>query len=217
MKNINIKTLIYVVLIISLVFSVLLFRLCGMELSLTSFLKILPKIVLLDALVFTVFSKWLWKWPIFQSWLIPFPDLSGTWYGCIKSDWVDPSTNMKISPIPCILTVKQSFLKISCLMRTQEMNSFSYNESFKIDEDNQTRQLIYSYSSKPVPSVKNRSPQHDGTIIFSIISKEKRKLIGEYWTARNTKGEVELTFKTKEIIEEMPTDLPDHPLNKEKL
>lgn len=92
------------------------------------------------------------------------------------------------------------------------MVSYSFGEEFKIEGDNQIRQLCYSYTSKPLPSVNDRSPIHDGTIVFSIIGKPVKKLSGHYWTARKTTGEIDLTYRCKEILDEMPEDLTKHPM-----
>ena len=89
------------------------------------FLRILPFCVSIDLLFIAAFSTYLWRWNIFQSWLVPFPNLNGTWQGYIQTTWVDPFTNERPAPIPTILTIKQSFFKISCVMRTAEMTSRS--------------------------------------------------------------------------------------------
>ena len=98
-------------------------------------------------------------------------------------------------------------------MRTLEMVSYSFGDEFRLEEDNQIRQLCYSYTSKPLPLVAERSPIHEGTIIFSIIGKPVRKLSGHYWTARKTTGEIELTYRCKDIIDEMPNDITQHPMS----
>jgi hypothetical protein len=46
--------------------------------------------------------------------------------------------------------------------------------------------LIYSYDSNPIQTVKERSPQHCGTMVFDIVEEKKKKLIGGYWTGRKT-------------------------------
>lgn len=77
-------------------------------------------------LVVGVFVNWAWRWRIFRGWLVPFPDLNGTWQGTIQSRWTNPETGEVPGPIPVVLTIKQSFTRISCVMRTAEMISRSY-------------------------------------------------------------------------------------------
>lgn len=178
--------------------------------NLWNFLKILPDVVTIDLILIGVFIKWVWRWKILQGWLVPFPDLNGTWQGYIHSNWVDPDTGEKPSSIVTILSIKQSFTKISCVLRTSEMTSYSYTEGFTIDDDKQIKQLVCSYTSRPRPSVKERSTTHDGTIVFNLIGTPVSKLKGRYWTDRETTGEITLTFREKKLLDEIPEDLPPH-------
>jgi len=98
-------------------------------------------------------------------------------------------------------------------MRTSEMTSYSYAEEFKLESDNQIRQLSYSYTSKPKLTVADRSTAHNGTIVFEIIGTPVLKLKGHYWTARKSTGEVSLKFRCKNHLDEVPEDLDRHPMN----
>lgn len=176
--------------------------------------SLIPDVVALDWIVFLIFTQWGWRIKLFQGWLVPFPDLNGTWAGEIRSEWIDPVTKKPVAPIPVLLTIKQSFLCISCVMRTGEMTSYSFAEGFKINEEEQIKQLVYSYTSKPKPAVINRSAVHEGTIIFNIMGSSVNKLAGHYWTARKTIGEVEVKFKSRKILDEIPSNFPKHPMAK---
>lgn len=214
MKNLNIKAFIYFLLIFSAILWFALAFYGGLSLSnLWAFLKLLPKVATLDLLLWSLFAKWGWRWRIFRGWLVPFPDLSGTWQGEIRSNWIDKETGKKPPAIPTILSIKQTFGKISCALRTAEMVSHSYVEGFAIDRDRQLKQLTFSYVSRPRPSVRERSTPHDGTIVFDLIGKPVSKLEGQYWTDRKTTGEITLTFRGKKLLEEIPDDLLPHPVS----
>lgn len=171
--------------------------------------KTIPILLFIGAL----FVGYGWRIPIFRKWLVPFPDLNGTWEGSIQTAWKDPETGRTPGPIPVILTVKQSFISISCVMRTAEMCSRSYFADFWIDRDQQVQKLGYSYLSSPLPSVRHRSPPHDGTMVFDVVGNPATKLNGVYWTSRSTAGEITLTLRTGELLEEFPTDLGPHPVS----
>ena len=94
------------------------------------------------------------------------------------------------------------------------MTSYSFAEEFKLDNDRQIKQLVYTYSSKPLLSVADRSAPHDGTITFDLIGDPVEKLNGQYWTARKSTGEITLTFREEKLLDEMPDDLGVHPLSK---
>jgi hypothetical protein len=180
------------------------------------FFGLVPKVVTIDLLVVAVFVKWGWKLKIFRGWLVPFPNLNGSWMGLIYSDWKNPETGDRPPPIPVMLTINQSFFHISCMMYTGEMDSSSYSEGFLIDSERQIKSVVYSYTSKPRLSLNERSIPHDGTAVFKIIEKPKPKpkpkLIGRYWTERLTKGEIILEFYSKELLEELPENLGEHPV-----
>ncbi|MBV2159832.1 hypothetical protein [Achromobacter denitrificans] len=213
MRNVTLKNSLYLLVGISAVAWFLLAHINGLDLSkLIDFLGLVPKVVSIDLLVVAVFVKWGWKLRLFRGWLVPFPDLNGSWVGHIYSDWKNPETGEKPPPIPVMLTVKQSFFHISCMMRTSEMESSSYSEGFLIDPDRQKKNVAYSYSSKPRLSLNERSVPHDGTAVFNIIESPERKLVGRYWTERLTRGEIVLKYHSEELLEELPKDLGEHPV-----
>ncbi|MEN6488755.1 MAG: hypothetical protein ABFD66_07725 [Smithella sp.] len=179
--------------------------------ELFEFMRPLPTVVTADGFLILIFMKWAWRWKWLQDWLVPVPDLNGTWQGTILTSWKDSAGNTP-GPIPAILTIKQTFLHASCVMRTAEMESHSYVEGFHIDKERQIRRLCYSYISKPKTSLRDRSSPHDGTILFNIVGKPARKLEGEYWTQRKTTGVIILTLKTSQLYDELPADFPTHPM-----
>jgi hypothetical protein len=74
--------------------------------------------------------------------------------------------------------------------------------------------LIYSYASNPKLTVTERSAPHNGTIILDIINTPERKLKGQYWTARKSTGEVELSYREKNLLDDLPDNLSAHPMAK---
>jgi len=215
LKNINLKPFVYAFVVITFILWFVLALIRGTnEIELLKLIKLLPQVVFFDLIIIGIFIKWGWKFKYFKGWLIPFPDLNGTWQGTIQTNWENPETNETPGPIPAILTIKQKFTHISCVMRTAEMTSYSFAEEFKLDNDRQIKQLVYSYSSKPLLSLVDRSAQHDGTITFDIIGEPVNKLNGQYWTARKSTGEITLTFREEKLLDEIPDDLGDHPLSK---
>ena len=214
MKNLKIKPAVYIMLGVSALSWFLLNILADRNInSLTNNCWIFFKVATFDLLLIGIFTKWAWKLRLFKGWLVPFPNLNGSWQGDILSTWVNPDTGQKLLPIPAILTIKQTFLTISCVMRTAEMTSYSYTADFRIDRDTQIRQLVYSYTSNPKQTVSDRSPAHDGTIVFDLIGNPVSKINGNYWTARNTKGHIVMTFREKNLLEEFPSDAGQHPMN----
>jgi len=213
MQNLTVKSSVYILVFVSAIAWILLAYIQKLDLSaVTDMLGLLPTVVTVDLVVIAAFVKWGWKLKFFRGWLVPFPDLHGTWIGRIHSDWRNPETGKKPPPIPVMLTINQSFFHISCVMRTGEMSSSSYSEGFMIDSDRQIKKIAYSYASKPRVSLKDRSTPHDGTAVFEIIEKPKRKLTGRYWTERPTTGEILLERYSDDLAEELPEEFEEHPV-----
>ena len=217
MSNINIKTALWVILGASFLIFYAIYRVQGSPgFNLKTIFQILPKVIFFDLALFVLFASFLWKLPIFKRWLVPFPNLNGTWKGHIHTTWIDPKTNERPAPIPAILTIKQSFLKISCVMRTGEMTSRSLVSGFLLDRDNQLKRLYYIYDSNPIEAVKERSPEHSGTMSFDVsegTGKSEFVLTGSYWTGRKTTGDIEMRFWKKELVDSYPEELGTHPVS----
>lgn len=212
MRNLNLKPFLFILLVFSglVWFAVATASKLNMQ-NLFDFMRPIPMVVTADLLLVGVFMNWLWRWKHLQGWLVPFPDLNGTWQGHIESAWKGAEGKTP-GPIATVLTIKQSFGRMSCVMRTSEMESHSYIEGFCIDKDAQVRRLCYSYTSKTKAVLQDRSTPHDGTMLFNIIGDPARKLEGEYWTQRQTIGTVTLTCRTTELLDELPANFPAHPM-----
>lgn len=163
-------------------------------------IKKLPLVVTIEALLWLIFTTWGWKLRFFQSWLIVEPIIEGTWTGNLVTTWQDPETGENPDPIPIVLTIIQSFYKISCSIYTNESTSTSYSASIYNDNNSGAHYYIYSYTNKSKASVRDRSEFHDGTAKLRIIGGGQSKLEGDYWTTRKSTGDMELTFHSKHLV-----------------
>lgn len=145
----------------------------------------------INIIIWLLFIKWGWKWKVFYPWLVPFPDLSGDWEGTIKSNWKEK----ELDPIPTEITISQTFFNVQVKVKTGESKSYSIGASFDIDKDRGIQQLFYSYLNTPKPGVRERSEMHYGSTILNFEGFKVTRMEGEYWTSRETTGEIELTKK----------------------
>lgn len=141
------------------------------------------------AFIAILFVAWAWKWKVFRGWLVPFPNLNGTWTGRIKYLEEGNERTKSVS-----VDIKQTFLSIVVSFRTKESTSLSFCGSFNIDEKRRVKQLIYSYQNNPNTNVREKSPLHFGTTKLDI-SDDNSLLTGEYWTSRKTNGSIILKKK----------------------
>jgi hypothetical protein len=174
-------------------------------------LKKIPTVISIDTILVLVFIKWGWKLCIFRNWLVPFPNLEGTWKGFITTTWVDPKTNTVPPPIRAYLAIKQSFTSITCAVYTEEMPSESYSAEFVIKKESGSKYLVYNYFSKPRVLVRDRSKPHDGSALLKIVAGPPRKLVGEYWTSRKTTGEMDFEYLDRKIIQQYQHSLSSKP------
>lgn len=149
----------------------------------------------INIVIWMIFISWAWKWKLFYPWLVPFPNLSGEWSGFIKTNW----KGQELTPIPTNVSITQTFFNIQVRIKTAESRSYSIGASFDIDTERGFQQLFYSYLNTPKAGVRERSEMHYGSTLLNFEGYKVKKMEGEYWTDRETVGEITLT-KTKKCI-----------------
>lgn len=211
--NIKVEASLFLIISLSLVLLLVLAYVQGYDLShVSTYLKLLPEIAFIDAVLITLFTRWGWKLKVFRGWLVPFPDLSGTWLGEIQSHW-EREPGKSLPPIPAMLTISQSFLHVSCVLQTEEMQSRSYAEGVIFDHERQLRRLAYMYTSTPKVALADRSTPHDGAVVLDLIKVgNQSQLKGRYWTERRTTGELRFEFSSSDLLSALPSDFPAHPM-----
>lgn len=145
----------------------------------------------INIVIWMIFIAWAWKWKIFYPWLVPFPNLSGDWEGTVKSNWKEK----QLDPIPIEVSITQNFFNIQVKIKTNESRSYSIGASFDIDAERGFQQLFYSYLNTPKSGVRERSEIHYGSTILNFDGFKVEKMEGEYWTDRETTGEIILKKK----------------------
>lgn len=198
------------------------FALCFIGLSLFSgepvvnvvvALRIAYRAVPILVVICGIFVASAWKWRIFRGWLVPFPNLNGTWRGEIQTTWKDPTTGKEPGPIPTSVAIRQTFTRISCVMNTGEMTSRSFLADFWLDGDQQIKKFGYCYYSEPRATVRERSQPHSGTAILEIAGDPPSTLRGAYWSDRKTTGEIVLKFVGRGRGDDSAARLGPHPMN----
>jgi hypothetical protein len=145
----------------------------------------------INIILWMVFIAWGWKLKIFYPWLVQFPNLSGDWEGTIKSNWKEK----ELEPIPIEVSITQNFFNVQVRIKTKESRSYSIGASFDIDNERGFQQLFYTYLNTPKAGVRERSEIHYGSTILNFDGFKVTKMDGEYWTDRETTGEITLTKK----------------------
>jgi hypothetical protein len=149
------------------------------------------------AVLYTVmaFDLWLWKLSFFH-WFVKRPVIEGSWKVEIRSNWKDPATGNRTPPVEGYMVVRQTFSTLSLRLLTAESSSELVGTEIVCSADG-----LYCvsgvYRNEPRFEVRDRSQIHYGAVWLKIIEEPPKKVLGHYWTDRQTAGEMELTDRQR--------------------
>lgn len=142
-----------------------------------------------------VFKHWAWHWPGLHL-LTKTPRLTGTWVGKRTSNYIHDGETEPRGPIDVAVVVTQSVDGINVRQYTEE--SWSTTVAASASEEAGDRfSLATVYLNEPdLELQQTRSPMHYGSTRLMIEGPARKptRLVGNYWTARNTSGSLDLTF-----------------------
>ncbi len=205
MESVKKEVLIYMSLLLMLVIWVGVLHFTGTPMAINwEAIKKLPDVVTIYVVVSFIFTQWLWRWRMFQGWLVRIPDLQGTWEGELQSTWVNPETKQGIPSLRMILVIRQTFSSITCTMFTKESQSDSRAAKIERDQESKAVTISYNYTNRSKATIRHRSPIHDGAAHLRVVTTPVRMLEGEYWTGRCTTGTMKLSLHSKDLFESFP-------------
>ncbi len=124
---------------------------------------------------------------------LTFPNLNGRWRGTLQSNWKDPVTDLQIGPREVIVEIRQSLLWISVALSTTESRSNSTWCRLEANRPARTFRLRHLYENEPQAGVAHRSGKHEGMCWLEIrLEEDPNRLVGQYYTYRATRGDIEL-------------------------
>lgn len=145
-------------------------------LSLYSLFGYAGEAISVTTLIAFLYERLIWKYDRFLGW----PVLRKEYVGTIKSKYDSIEREIYV-------TVKQSLFSVFVILTTEESKSKAITADI-INRDGEYV-LCYSYLNRPKVEVRDRSEIHYGTAILSIGINAKT-LEGEYFTDRNTTGDI---------------------------
>jgi hypothetical protein len=125
--------------------------------------------------------------------------LRGTWKGQLVSTWVDPVTNQGRGEIEAYLVIRQTYFTIDVRLLTAESGSVTLSANI-VDDGQGVHTLAVLYRNTPRALLRHRSPIGHGGMLLYVRGTPAYRLDGEYWTDRNTKGELTFTARTHEQL-----------------
>lgn len=152
--------------------------------------------VLVATVVFFAWDRFLWRRGLPQRMGLAPRDLSGTWKGILTSFWEDPSTGRRVPPKTVYLVVRQTARTVSAVLLTDESRSAS--SLALVGGPEGLASLDYMYLNRPRGRVEDRSRAHRGAASLNTSGLPAARLQGEYWTDRDTKGELDFVQRRAE-------------------
>ncbi len=189
MPEVQVKTL--VALVIVILATVLLVQ--GRSVPVRDLYNAFAYVVTGVTVVLLLWDRYLWRlWP-FQPHLHTKPDLQGTWKGELISDYREKAG----VSIEVYLVIRQTYSTVDIRLFSAESSSTSLSGNFFTDQMG-LYTLASTYRNTPTVLRRHRSPISHGGLLLSIRGTPVHQLDGEYWTDRNTKGEIFLRSRSKE-------------------
>lgn len=163
---------------------------------LTRVLSFLPTAVVV---AFVIFDNLVWHWGAVLR-LSKRPYISGTWRGELTSYRRDNHDQQLSDKRPVYLVIRQTATTQNVTMLTEQSRSRS-SASQIVSQVQDEWQLQYQYLNTPELSARNRgSAIHPGGSVLEIGGLRPTTITGEYWTARETRGELSLTKLSKRHV-----------------
>jgi hypothetical protein len=185
-QNLLIRT---VAAVVVLVFGIGLYA-TGADLEVT-WLKFFGPAVSVASLLLWLWDNWLWRTSLAQRIDPVNPNIRGTWKGSLESFWEDPETGQRPAVKTIYLVVRQTASQVTISLLTDESRSTS--TAGTIVKSESEVQLLYLYLNTPDLKHQGRSRIHFGSVKLEVHGKPGRRLRGQYWTDRDSKGELEFT------------------------
>jgi hypothetical protein len=166
----------------------------------SSWLRPLSTVITVVLYAVLAFDLWLWKLPFLHGWFVKRPVIDGIWKVQLRSNWEDPATGKVIPPVAGFMRVRQTFSTLSMRLLTAESSSELVGTEIVCSTDG-----LYCvsgvYRNEPLFHVRDRSPIHYGAVWLKIIDEPAKKILGHYWTDRESAGEMELTDRRKKNLQ----------------
>ncbi len=152
-------------------------------------------------LFLVLWDRYLWHlWP-FYPYFDNKPDLRGTWRGLLHSNYHNLETGEQQVNIESYLVIRQTYSKVDVRYFSGSSGSVSLSANLFADSAGLFT-LACIYRNTPRISVRERSATGNGGFLLSVRGKPIHRLEGEYWTERQTKGEMEFTERSEKLAED---------------
>jgi hypothetical protein len=150
-------------------------------------------------LVWIIFDRWAWRWPVVRGLAGLRPNIEGTWRGSLASEWIDPETGTPPDS-EVYLVVRETFSTVWVRLLTSESKSETIVGTVQRAESG-VASFLGVYRNVPRSSVLDRSAIHHGAVILDIEGSPPTRLDGRYWTERGSRGELRFDQHVRKFVD----------------
>jgi hypothetical protein len=143
-----------------------------------------------------LFAHHVWSWSLFRGWLIKRPDLRGSWKATLCSDWTDPKTGQRVSPVEAYVVVRQTLTTLSMRLFTEKSRSVLIAHAIEPEPDGLFSLSAVYRNSPRIEYQGTQSAIHHGALLIEVHEVKPHRLDGHYWTDRGTRGTIEMERKS---------------------
>lgn len=147
--------------------------------SFYDFIGAAGEVISVTICIMGLYSGFLWRYNPFEK----VPKLMGTYNGVIEYSFGE-----KRAKKDTVVKIRQTLLSIKIQITTNEITSNTIVGNLIEESDEYI--LYYTYITNPKSKYSKENPIQYGTCRLS--TNNKNKLIGVYWTSRQTIGDIEL-------------------------
>jgi hypothetical protein len=136
-----------------------------------------------------LFDQYLWRFGWLYGKFHRRPDLAGSWDVTFQSTYDDGSGKPVIRI--GVMRVDQTFFNLDMFVETEESEGVVISREFvRLGKDRP--RLCATYRNEPRATYRSRSQMHYGTLLVSFGEPPERpcRMSGNYWTDRETRGEL---------------------------
>ncbi|MBO0983655.1 hypothetical protein [Rathayibacter sp. SD072] len=155
-----------------------------------SFLQFFSIAVLVCSVLLFVWDRWAWKLKLAQAIPGVSRNIDGTWEATLESLWIDPMTGESPDPKTVYVVIKQTSTSATVALISNESKSKS--SIARLVREDGSWLLHYLYTNEPDMGLRERSPIHHGSGVLAVVGSPAKRIVGSYWTDRDSKGKLSL-------------------------
>lgn len=165
----------------------------------TAWLRFYPVAVTIVVVAIAAWEHWLWRRPLVQRLTGIARDIRGTWKGELETFWKN-ETGASPPKKLVYLVVRQTASAVTVSLLTNESRSASSLAT--VSSDGTAVSLDYLYLNWPDLRVQEKSRIHHGSASLIVSGAPADRLRGQYWTNRDTRGELDFTSRALQLAED---------------